>query len=44
MFVRQAVWEVSWDARRDRIEVMVDDIALHEMTEAMRPSSNDDST
>jgi site-specific DNA recombinase len=44
MFVRQAVWEVGWDARRDRIEVMVDDIAFHELAEAMRPRSGDDST
>ncbi len=34
--VQQFVWEVRWDASHDRIEVMLDDVAVHEQAEELR--------
>ncbi len=34
--VQQLVWEVRWDASHDRIEVMLDDVAVHERAEELR--------
>lgn len=39
--VHQLIWEVRWSARSNRFVVMLDEIALHQYAEELRPIHED---